>query len=62
MRGVRELAALYGTDPNLQALEERRRELGVDATVALCFGAANLNALLIDDGLRCKNQLIATSK
>ena len=59
-RGVRELAALYGTAPTLDAVEEKRRSLGADKSADVCFEAANLCALLIDDGLRCPNALVPT--
>eukprot|EP00850_Spirogloea_muscicola_P001872 SM000007S20832 [mRNA] locus=s7:403188:408933:- [translate_table: standard] len=50
-RSVRDLAAVYGVAPSLQALEARRRELGPEGSAALLLKEAHLAAILVDDGL-----------
>ena len=49
-RSVRDIAALLGCDPTEDAVLARRAELGPDELAARCFRAANLEAVLIDDG------------
>lgn len=50
-RGVKDIAELYGCEASLQGIEEYRNELGLEGVVAKCFEAANISAVLIDDGL-----------
>eukprot|EP00850_Spirogloea_muscicola_P001135 SM000004S15005 [mRNA] locus=s4:709686:715436:+ [translate_table: standard] len=50
-RSVRDLAAVYGVAPSLEALEARRRELGPEGSAALLLKEAHLAAILVDDGL-----------
>ncbi|MCC9606179.1 amidohydrolase family protein [Blastopirellula sp. JC733] len=50
-RSLREIAQLLGCEPNEQAVLARRDELGLEQLTALCFNAANMEGVLIDDGL-----------
>jgi len=50
-RSLRDLAELFGVAPEADALRAARERLGVEATTQLCFDAANLEALFLDDGL-----------
>lgn len=50
-RSLRDLAELFGVAPEAEALRSARERLGVEATTRLCFDAANLEALFLDDGL-----------
>ena len=49
-RSLRDIAALLGCDPTEDAILARRAELGAEELAARCFRAANLEAVLIDDG------------
>ncbi|KAJ4705017.1 Glutamate-ammonia ligase-like protein [Melia azedarach] len=51
-RNLRNIAELYGCKSSLQAVEEYRRTSGLDLISSICFKAANIAALLIDDGLK----------
>lgn len=50
-RSLREVAELLGCEPNEPAVLARREELGLEKLTALCFTAANMEGVLIDDGL-----------
>ncbi|MBI1249377.1 amidohydrolase family protein [bacterium] len=50
-RSLREIAELLSCDPNEQAILARRNELGLEQLTNLCFAAANMEGVLIDDGL-----------
>lgn len=50
-RSLREIAELYGCDSTLQAIEEFRHSSGLEAITAMCFRAAKISTVLIDDGL-----------
>src|ERR1051325_6707125 len=53
-RSIREIASLLGCPPSEEAIVSRRRELGLERLTELCFGAANLEAILLDDGFMAK--------
>lgn len=50
-RSIREIAQLLGCDPNEEAVLARRDALGLEQLTSRCFEAANLEGVLIDDGL-----------
>lgn len=49
---MKDIAKLYACESSLDAVEEYRKSSGLDSIAALCFKAANISALLIDDGLK----------
>lgn len=51
-RNLKNIAELYGCDSSLQAVEEYRRAAGLQSICSICFEAANISAVLIDDGLK----------
>ncbi|XP_050228434.1 protein fluG [Mercurialis annua] len=51
-RNLRDIAKLYGCENTLQAVEEYRRAAGLDSISSICFKAAGISAILIDDGLK----------
>ncbi|KAL5740889.1 hypothetical protein ACOSP7_029768 [Xanthoceras sorbifolium] len=51
-RNLRNIAELYGCESSLQAVEEHRRSSGLHSISSVCFEAANISAVLIDDGLK----------
>lgn len=50
-RGIRDIAALYGTEASLQGIEEYRMSCGLQKISSTCFKAAKIAAILIDDGI-----------
>lgn len=50
-RAVREIAALYGCDPTVEAVEAERKRLGPDEVARRCLGAADIALAFVDDGL-----------
>jgi hypothetical protein len=50
-RSLKELAVLYGCEPTLQAIEQYRQSAGLSAISHKCFDAANIEFVLLDDGL-----------
>ncbi|KAG6519525.1 hypothetical protein ZIOFF_023019 [Zingiber officinale] len=51
-RSLRDLAALYGCEASMSSLEHHRESLGLLSISAKCFGAANLSAIFLDDGIQ----------
>ncbi|XP_042373951.1 protein fluG-like [Zingiber officinale] len=51
-RSLRDLAALYGCEVSLSSLEHHRESSGLLSISAKCFGAANLSAIFLDDGIQ----------
>lgn len=49
-RSMREIAALLGCAPTLEAILETRERLGFEEVARRCFAAAGFRALLLDDG------------
>lgn len=49
-RSLREIAALLECEPTEEAILSRRRELGIDRLTQICFNAANIETILLDDG------------
>eukprot|EP00667_Euglena_gracilis_P004000 EG_transcript_4015 len=56
-RALKDAAELLGCEATEAAVEARRQELGPEAVAERCFGAANIAALLLDDGFRIPNML-----
>ncbi|KAI9153547.1 hypothetical protein LWI28_012944 [Acer negundo] len=51
-RNLRNIAEIYGCESSLQAVEEYRKSSGLHSISSICFEAANISAVLIDDGLK----------
>jgi uncharacterized protein len=51
-RSLRDIAGLLGCAADEQAILERRRALGLEKLTACCLAAANLQAILLDDGFQ----------
>jgi predicted TIM-barrel fold metal-dependent hydrolase len=49
-RSLREVAALLGCEPTEEAVLARRTALGLEKLTEVCFRAAGLEAVLLDDG------------
>ncbi|KAG5631629.1 hypothetical protein H5410_003346, partial [Solanum commersonii] len=54
---LNEICELYGSSLSLDAVEESRRCLGLEASAAVCFKAARIVTLLIDDGIKLDKKL-----
>ncbi|KAH0728126.1 hypothetical protein KY284_003991 [Solanum tuberosum] len=54
---LNEICELYGSNLSLDAVEESRRCLGLEASAAVCFKAARIVILLIDDGIKLDKKL-----
>ncbi|KAF7149318.1 hypothetical protein RHSIM_Rhsim03G0088700 [Rhododendron simsii] len=50
-RGLRDIAELYGSDVSLRGIQEYRKCSGLQSISSLCFKAAKIAAILIDDGI-----------
>ena len=50
-RGLREIAELYGSEVSLSGVEEYHRCSGLQSITSICFKAARIAAILIDDGI-----------
>jgi hypothetical protein len=50
-RSVQDLAGLYGCEPTLAAIEQYRQSAGLATISEKCFDAANIEFVLLDDGL-----------
>ncbi|KAJ7972323.1 Glutamate-ammonia ligase-like protein [Quillaja saponaria] len=50
-RSLREIAELYGSELSLHGIEQYRRVSGLQSISSICFEAARISAILIDDGL-----------
>ncbi|KAL6842432.1 hypothetical protein ACP4OV_027859 [Aristida adscensionis] len=50
-RSLRDIAELYNCEASLQDVEEFRRAQGFNSISSKCFQAANISAILIDDGI-----------
>ncbi|KAI4371324.1 hypothetical protein MLD38_019572 [Melastoma candidum] len=56
-RNLKDIAKLYGVDSSLPAIEEHRKNTGLESISSSCFGATGISALLIDDGLELDKKL-----
>lgn len=50
-RSLRDIAELYGSESTLDIIEEYRRSSGLQSITSMCFKAARISAILIDDGI-----------
>lgn len=50
-RSLKEIAEIYGSSLSLHAVQESRQRLGLESSTAVCFKAAKISVLLIDDGI-----------
>lgn len=50
-RSLKDLAELYGCEPSLAAIEQYRKTEGLASISEKCFDAANIEFVLLDDGL-----------
>ncbi|XP_057983098.1 protein fluG [Malania oleifera] len=50
-RSLRDIAELYGTEVSLHGVQEYRRKSGLETISSICFSAARISAILIDDGI-----------
>ncbi|KAK4725108.1 hypothetical protein R3W88_027887 [Solanum pinnatisectum] len=50
-RSLKEIAGIYGSSLSLHAVQESRQHLGLESSAAVCFKAAKICVLLIDDGI-----------
>ncbi|TMX04311.1 hypothetical protein EJD97_010093 [Solanum chilense] len=48
---------MYGSSLSLDAVEESRRCLGLEASAAVCFKSSRIVILLIDDGIKLDKKL-----
>ncbi|KAL5230331.1 hypothetical protein ABZP36_029107 [Zizania latifolia] len=56
-RSLRDIAALYNCEASLEKVERFRRAEGLSSISSKCFQAANLSAILIDDGIEFDKML-----
>ncbi|GKE19498.1 hypothetical protein Tco_1427075 [Tanacetum coccineum] len=61
MRGLRDIAELYGSELSLEGVQEYRKSAGIETISIMSFKAAGISALLIDDGLKL-DKMLATAK
>lgn len=54
---LNEICEMYGSSLSLDAVEESRRCLGLEASAAVSFKAARIVILLIDDGIKLDKKL-----
>ncbi|KAF8396508.1 hypothetical protein HHK36_018131 [Tetracentron sinense] len=51
-RSLRDIAELYGCEPSLHGVEAYRRSSGLQSISSMCFGAAKISTILVDDGIQ----------
>lgn len=56
-RSLREIAALLKCDPTEEAIHQCREKIGLESLTKQCIDAANLEAVLLDDGFFPKSSL-----
>ncbi|KAG0564877.1 hypothetical protein KC19_8G147000 [Ceratodon purpureus] len=56
-RSLQELGDMYGVEPNEASLKAHREALGLEAISEKCFGGANIECVLLDDGLTMDRML-----
>ncbi|CAL5334664.1 unnamed protein product [Camellia sinensis] len=50
-RGIRDIAELYGSELSLDGIQKYRKGNGLQSISSICFKAARIAAILIDDGI-----------
>jgi hypothetical protein len=48
---------LYGVEPDVNAIKEHRNAIGLEAVSEKCFSGANIEIVLLDDGLTMDKML-----
>ncbi|XP_075092250.1 protein fluG-like [Nicotiana tabacum] len=56
-RSLDEICELYGSSLSLDSVQESRERLGLASSAAICFKAARIAALLLDDGIKLDKTL-----
>ncbi|KAK4345752.1 hypothetical protein RND71_035928 [Anisodus tanguticus] len=56
-RSLKEIAGIYGSNLSLHAVQESRQRFGLELSAAICFKAAKISVLLIDDGIEMDKKL-----
>jgi glutamine synthetase len=56
-RSLRDISELYGSEVLLESVEEYRKHSGLESISKLCFEAAKISAILIDDGIEFDKKL-----
>lgn len=56
-RSLRDIAELYGSESSLQEVQEYRSSSGIEKISNMCFKAAGISTLLIDDGFVLEKML-----
>jgi len=56
-RSLRDIAELYGSESSLQGVQEYRSSSGIEKISNMCFKAAGISTLLIDDGFVLEKML-----
>ncbi|XP_055807899.1 protein fluG [Solanum dulcamara] len=56
-RSLKEIAGIYGSSLSLHAVQESRQRFGLESSAAVCFKAAKISVLLIDDGIELDKKL-----
>uniref|UniRef100_A0A251UQ63 Uncharacterized protein n=1 Tax=Helianthus annuus TaxID=4232 RepID=A0A251UQ63_HELAN len=50
-RSLRDIARLYGSDLSLEGVQQYRLDSGIEIITKICFKAAGISTVLVDDGL-----------
>ncbi|MFS7937093.1 hypothetical protein Hanom_Chr05g00423471 [Helianthus anomalus] len=50
-RSLRDIARLYGSDLSLEGVQQYRLDSGIETITKICFKAAGISTVLVDDGL-----------
>lgn len=53
-RSIREISELLEAENNIESVKEKREEMGIVKVTKVSFDAANVSAILVDDGLSLK--------
>jgi hypothetical protein len=61
-RAVRDIAALLGCDPEVEAVQEARTTLGPERLLRRCVEAGNVAGLVVDDGYPPPDQAISVAE
>lgn len=56
-RCLRDVSELYGSESSLHAVQQYRNSIGLERISAMCFQAARISTLLIDDGIGADKEL-----
>ena len=56
-RSLKDIAELYNCEASLEKVEEFRTSQGLSSIASKCFQAANISAILMDDGIEFDGML-----